>query len=92
MEKKQVIHVDYDRECDILYVTLQASPRSIGREFDSGVWVFYDKKDRSITGVNVFEFSKKLSDGSIQNLSIPFELDFYADVIPKILTLQSFAS
>ena len=48
-----------DEKNDILYVNFSDTKNSYGNEIDNGLVCLYDMFDNSLTGITVFDFSKK---------------------------------
>lgn len=55
------LNFDYDKESDVLYVSLGRPRRAISREADGGVIVRFDLKTRKVVGFTIINFLRGLS-------------------------------
>ncbi|HLD12543.1 MAG TPA: DUF2283 domain-containing protein [Candidatus Nanoarchaeia archaeon] len=69
--KKIVIH--YDKEGDILEITLGRLVESVGREVDDDVFEHRDKEG-NIVGLTVINFKKRLLKGKSLDMELPVNL------------------
>jgi len=53
------IIMSYDKEADVLYVTLGKPAKGVGREISSGIIKRTDPKTKKVVGFTVVGFSKK---------------------------------
>lgn len=55
------MRISYDKEADVLYVSIGKPKQAICETLDDGVVVRYDKKSDKIIGFTVIDFEKRFS-------------------------------
>lgn len=81
-----MLSLNLDKRNDILYIKINDTSNSYGDETENGIVVLKDILDDTITGVTIFDFTKKYKENRIRDLKLPFQIDFDKDVYPKLRT------
>lgn len=80
-----MLNLDYDKKFDILYARFPFNGHSYGEESADGVVTYHNIENDSITGVAIYSFKKRLENGTIFNVHLPFAIDFSGTTIKKII-------
>ena len=80
-----MLNLNLDKRNDILYLGISDTRNSYGDEICNGLVILHDLQSDAITGITIFDFSKRCQDGSLYGLPIPITIDFKKDVLPKLL-------
>ena len=59
--KSDAMRISYDKEADVLYVSLGKPKQAICETLDNGVVVRYDKKSDRVIGFTIIDFEKRFS-------------------------------
>lgn len=51
--------MSYDKDADVLYISLGRPVKAVGRELDNGVVERFDPKSKRIVGFTIIGFSKR---------------------------------
>ncbi len=68
--------VDYDPQYDILHVGFGDRCESYGDDISDHVTIFHSVDDERITGVDIFDFTKLLKEGSPELQHIPVDIEY----------------
>ena len=77
-----MINLNYDKTYDVLYIGFLDRSNSVGDESDDGDVIFRDRLTHEITGVTIFDFKEKLTEGRLP--SLPYAYDYCRDVVPLV--------
>ena len=80
-----MLNLDYDKQFDILYARLPFSGHSYGEEDSDGVITYHNIETGAVTGVAIYSFKKRLENGSISTIHLPFAIDFLCAAIKKLI-------
>lgn len=80
-----MLNLDYDKKFDILYARLPFSGHSYGEEGLDGIVTYHNIENDSITGMAIYSFKKRLEDGSIFSMQLPFPIDSFCSAIKKLI-------
>ncbi|MBF8264441.1 MAG: hypothetical protein HW384_305 [Dehalococcoidia bacterium] len=53
LEKKEEINWEYDKEADVLYISIGEPGKAVGLDVGEGVIVRYDEKKRDVVGLTI---------------------------------------
>ncbi len=62
MDKEHLMQMSYDREADVLYVSLGAPRRDISREIGDDILLRLDPETNEVVGLTVLNLSTRYSD------------------------------
>lgn len=71
MEKEQVMQISYDREADVLYLSVGEPRRAISREIGDDVVLRIDPDTGAVVGLTVLNLSTR---GDLENLPVAIDL------------------
>lgn len=57
--KNDPLRISYDKEADVLYVSIGKPKQAICETLDNGVVVRYDKKSDKVIGFTIIDFEKR---------------------------------
>lgn len=80
-----MLNLSYDKQFDILYARLPFSGHSYGEENSDGVVTYHNIETDAVTGVAIYSFKKRLENGSIFTVRLPFAIDFLCSAIKKLI-------
>ena len=55
-EKKPKVHMQYDEEADVLYISIGSPRPAVGTDIGEGVIVRYDEKKKEVAGITILGF------------------------------------
>jgi len=70
-----MLDLSYDKQFDILYVSISSTSASYGDEAIDGLVVLRDLFTEDITGITIFDFKAKFERGSLPPLPIKVNID-----------------
>jgi len=79
-----MLSLNLDKKNDILYISFSDTNNSFGKEISNGFVVLHDLFTGEITGITIFDFLKRYSEGTLNNLPFPISIDFKSDIYPKL--------
>jgi len=53
LEKREKINWEYDKEADVLYISIGEPGKAVGLDVGEGVIVRYDEKKRDVVGLTI---------------------------------------
>jgi len=71
-----MLSLNYDRRFDVLYIRFCNSEDSYGEEDDFGVVTHKDFTTDKITGLTIFDFSRKCETNQFPTVDLPVEIDY----------------
>ncbi|MGE5527903.1 MAG: DUF2283 domain-containing protein [Patescibacteria group bacterium] len=72
-QKNSNLKYEYNKDLDVLYITLESSKDSYGHEDDYGVILNYDYATKQLVGVDIWDFRSKIEKNVI--IPLPFSID-----------------
>lgn len=79
-----MLSLNLDKRNDILYLGLSDTGNSYGEEINPGVVILHDIDSDDITGITIFDFYKRYKSGTLNNISLPINIDFNKDIFKKV--------
>ncbi len=80
-----MLSLKYDKNHDVLYISIDYPRPSYGDEILPGVVILYHMETDEVTGVTIFDFKKRLDDNSLWSLELPPEIDLlqanFSDIV-----------
>lgn len=76
--------INYDQECDILFIGFADMENSYSDEDESGIVIHRDIDNNMLTGVTIFDFSCRLLKYNDNPIVLPEGLDFNRDILPHL--------
>lgn len=86
-EKK--MKIDFDSEYDILFVGLDGDIPSFGRDISNGITEFLSIKDRTVTGLEVWDYKKRIQNNESFSNLIPFASYLNSDEMHRYVMAQT---
>ena len=72
------LQFNYDKENDILYISINRLKPSYSKEDIPGIITRRDIETDELTGITILDFCTRLKDNSLQALELPIKVDFSA--------------
>ena len=91
MDKTQTMIIDYDREEDILYISLKPGQEAICIEKGNGLLIRVDPDTSEIFGYTIIDFLGKFEDESSSSVRVELPLLFAQSEIASFLATASAA-
>ncbi len=79
-----MLNLSLDRKKDILYIKINDTSSSYGDETENGVVVLKDIVNDTVTGITIFDFTRKYKENKIKDLKLPICIDFDKEIYPQI--------
>ena len=83
------LRIDFDSEYDILFVGLDSDMPSFGRSISNGITEFLSIKDRTVTGLEVWDYKKRIQNNESFSSLIPFSSFLNSDEMHRFVMTQS---
>jgi len=84
MKPQNILGLNYDKQYDVLYIKLKESLSSYEEEAFDGVSYFRDEFSDDLVGLTVWGLKKHQVAKKLNELNLPFSIDFEKDILPKI--------
>lgn len=72
----QNVKFNYDRENDILYISINGPKPSYSEEEIPGIIIRRDFETDVVNGITILDFCRRLNDNSLSNIPLPIKVDF----------------
>jgi hypothetical protein len=74
--------INHDEKYDVLSLSFAENSHSYGCDEHDGIVVFRNMQSDEITGVMIYDFTRRYNDRTIMKINFPFQIDFEKDVMP----------
>jgi hypothetical protein len=79
-----MLDLNLDKINDVLYVIISDTSNSYGTEDYNGLVVLRDIMTDDVTGVTIFDFSKRYKKGNLNSLPFPFKIDIEKEIYANL--------
>jgi len=70
---RKKMSLSYDKEADVLYISVGKPKKSLSREMDDGVLLRLDQKTKKITGLTILDFEARFQKPQGRSIDIDLE-------------------
>jgi len=70
---RKKISFSYDKQADVLYLSVGKPRKSISREIKDGVLLRFDPKSKEITGLTILDFEARFQKAKLRPIDVNLE-------------------